>query len=495
MIPLRVRDLLSHMDGTERRALKALLPKLAPPAVDTYPYPNALMSLLPKDERYSLLGCIAEEVLRSEPTIESFLAAIQKWYPPFDKAMEDKLLKSKTSAAFLDHLTATKEAWDKVAKGPLTFDTEVAFGMVQGHPDAQTPTQVFEVKLTGQLEKNWLDFLFQVFAYGALSPATQDLYLVLPLQRTVFHHDIRTWAHRVAYRDFLHTLSVKRQDASALKSPIPGFMLQATYGIGTHIGKGKLIDTLKGLSSPAFSGGGACLAGSFASSEGLKDVTYPIQLFLGSTLSSKISIKDEDVAAGADALKAFKHSAYVHSPYIINLSMAPGSKDDYGVTLLVKNLDYAKRMGFRGVVVHVGKSVDRPVDEALENMRLNLITAAESATPLCPILLETPAGQGTELLTEYDDFVNFVADFKDERIRMCVDTCHVFASGFCPYEYVKGVVEDHLDLLKLVHFNDSHGACTSCVDRHAFIGTGLIGIETLTKVAQMCAGKVDMVIE
>jgi deoxyribonuclease-4 len=473
MIPLRVRDLLSHMDATERRALKALLPKCPVIEVDTYPYPNALMSLLPKDERYSLLGCIAEEVLRSEPTIESFLAAIQKWFPAFDKAMEDKLLKSKTSAAFLDHLTATREKLDKVVKGTLVFDTEVEFGMAQGHPDAQTDTQVFEVKLTGQLEKNWLDFLFQVFAYGALSPATQDLYLVLPLQRTVWHQDIRGWANRVAYRDFLHTLSVKRQDASVLKSPIPGLMLQATYGIGTHIGKGKLVDTLKSL----------------------KDIRYPIQLFLGSTLSSKISIKDEDVAAGSDALKAFKHSAYVHSPYIINLAMAPGSKDDYGVTLLIKNLDYAKRMGFRGVVVHVGKSCDRTEEESLENMRLNLITAAESATALCPILLETPAGQGTELLTEYDDFVNFVADFKDPRIRLCVDTCHVFASGYCPYEYVKGVIDDHLDLLKLVHFNDSHGACTSCVDRHAFIGTGLIGIETLTKVAKVCAGKVDMVIE
>jgi len=473
MIPLRVRDLLRHMDGAERRALKALLPKIAVPELDTYPYPNALLSLLPKDERYSLLGCIAEEVLRSEPTIESFLAAIQKWYPAFNEAMQTKLLKSKTSAAFLDHLTATREKLDKVVKGPLVFDTDLEFGMVQGHPDAQTPTQIFEVKLTGQLEKNWLDFLFQVFAYGSLSPETQDLYLVLPLQRTVFHHNISTWTSRVAYRDFLHHLSVKRQDASVLRSPIPGLLLQATYGIGTHIGKGKLIETLKSL----------------------KDVRYPIQLFLGSTLSSKISIKDEDIAIGSDALKSFKHSAYVHSPYIINLSMAPGTKEDYGVTLLVKNLDYAKRMGFRGVVVHVGKSVDRPVDEALENMRLNLITAAESATALCPILLETPAGQGTELLTEYDDFVNFVADFKDERIRLCVDTCHVFASGYCPYEYVKGIMEDHLDLLKLVHFNDSHGACTSCVDRHAFIGTGLIGIETLTKVAKVCAGKVDMVIE
>ena len=473
MIPLRVRDLLSHMDGTERRRLKALIPKCSSPEVDTYPYPNALMGILPKDERYSLLGCIAEEVLRSEPSTESLLGAIKKWFPAFDKAMEDKLLKSKTSAAFLDHLTATREEMDKVIKGTLVFDTELAFGMVQGHPDAQTPTQVFEVKLTGQLDKNWIDFLFQVFAYGSLSPATQDLYLVLPLQRTVWHYDIRAWTNRVAYRDFLHSLSVKRQDASVLKSPIPGLVLQATYGIGTHIGKGKLVETIRGL----------------------KDIKYPIQLFLGSTLSSKLHIKDEDIALCHTALKGFSRSAYVHSPYIINLSMAPGTKEDYGVTLLVKNLDYAKRIGFRGVVVHVGKSVDRPEEEALENMRLNLIAAAEHASALCPILLETPAGQGTELLTEYDDFVKFVADFKDERIRLCVDTCHVFASGYCPYEYLKGVVEDHLDLLKLVHFNDSHGTCKSCVDRHAFIGTGLIGIDVLAKVAQMCAGKVDMVIE
>ena len=146
--------------------------------------------------------------------------------------------------------------------------------------------------------------------------------------------------------------------------------------------------------------------------------------------------------------------------------------------------------------MHVGKSVNRPVEEAVENMRLNLLTAMESATTACPILLETPAGQGTELLTEYDDFVDFVASFKDERIRLCLDTCHVFASGYCPYEYLQGVIKDDPALLKLVHFNDSHGACHSCVDRHAFIGTGAIGLETLTKVADVCSkAGIDMVIE
>jgi endonuclease IV len=57
-------------------------------------------------------------------------------------------------------------------------------------------------------------------------------------------------------------------------------------------------------------------------------------------------------------------------------------------------------------------------------------------------------------------------------------------------------VADHLPLLKLVHFNDSHGACDSCVDRHAFIGTGHIGIDIMTKIATLCVEKgIDMVIE
>jgi endonuclease IV len=47
-----------------------------------------------------------------------------------------------------------------------------------------------------------------------------------------------------------------------------------------------------------------------------------------------------------------------------------------------------------------------------------------------------------------------------------------------------------------VHFNDSHGLCNSCVDRHAFIGTGAIGLATMTKVADLCLEKgIDMVVE
>ena len=476
MIQLRVRELIKGMSAEQRKDLKKLVPKasLAPPELPTAPYPAALLGIFPKDENYSLLGCVAEELLRVTPVdLTSLSVSIRYWFSTLTADMEAKLAKSKTTEPFLVNIRATQDLMAAKVKGKLSYDTVVAYENVQGHPDAETPTQIFEVKLTGQLEKNWLDFLFQVYAYAALKPAATDIYLVLPLQQAVWHADVTKWSDRTKFRDFLNTLSVERQIAET--TPSSGQLLKVSHNIGHHLEKGKLVETIQGL----------------------KESKVPIQIFLGPPISTRLAISDEKVEAAAKAMTEVKESnAYVHAAYIINLAMEPGSKDDYGVELLIKNLGYAVRIGFKGVVVHVGKSVKRTVSEALENMRANLLKAIPHATKTCPILLETPAGQGTELLTDYDEFLEFVDSFKDERLRACIDTCHVYATGYCPYEYLKGATTDYLPLVKLVHFNDSHGACNSCVDRHAFIGSGLIGLEVMTQVAHLCLEKrIDMVVE
>ena len=187
---------------------------------------------------------------------------------------------------------------------------------------------------------------------------------------------------------------------------------------------------------------------------------------------------------------------YVHSPYIINLCHEPGTKEDYGVVCLQKNLQYANAMGLKGVVVHVGKSTDLPLSTALEHMRKNILTAMETATDTCPILLETPAGQGSETLTTYDDFVSFVKSFDSPKLRICVDTCHVFATGQNPFEYIQKMMTLDKTLLKLVHFNDSSTPCGSCLDRHAFIGTGKIGYAALKEIADYCMDRgIPMLVE
>jgi deoxyribonuclease-4 len=480
MESIRVRNILSAMDSSARANLKKLLPKkLVMPTEPTAKYPSAILSVFPKDESYSFLGFVAEYMLRlpvAEITLDSLHGVITSLYPAYSAVSQAKVAKSKTTAPFLALLVTTRGMLDTAVKGTLVYDTTVQAGAVQGHPDAQTATQIFEVKLTGLLKKNWVDFLFQVCAYAALHDAATDVYLVLPLQATVWHSSLAGWKTRTQYRAALEALSVGRQEPTAAKSPIPGQLLQITHSIGNHIHKGK------------------CVAGTIRELAPLRD--RPFQMFLSGPQSTKLAMKDEDIAAASAATVDTAVRLYIHSAYIINLCQEPGTKEDYGVACLIKNLQYSVAMGLRGVVVHVGKSTTMELGAAMGHMRANLLRAIEHATDDCPILLETPAGQGTETLTLCEDFLAFVQSFASTRIRICVDTCHVFATGQDPLEYIQKLCTVDASLLKLVHFNDSSAACGSCLDRHAFIGTGEIGITAMTAIADYCRGhRIPMLVE
>jgi deoxyribonuclease-4 len=88
------------------------------------------------------------------------------------------------------------------------------------------------------------------------------------------------------------------------------------------------------------------------------------------------------------------------------------------------------------------------------------------------------------VLRTWEEFAGFVADINDPRLRVCIDTCHVFASGHRPADYVKRMTDEHPGFSKLIHFNDSAVPCGACVDRHAAIGQGHIGFETMKNIAE-----------
>lgn len=479
MTTLRVRQILEGMDVVSRASLKKLLPsKLKMPDVETQKYPSALLGCFPEGEGYGYLGFVAEHLLRLPSDVihmDNLMSVCKGLYPEFSETHEAKLRKSVTTQPFLDSLVATRVALEKVLRvsdGPLEFEPRVSSGSVEGHPDMKNKTQVFEVKLTGMLKANWPAFLFQVFAYGALCPDVTDLYLVLPLQRTVWHADIRGWSKRKEYLEAMKSWSTKTQTTGA-EIAMKAAVLCGLYRIGFHAGKQKLLcDTVASLG----------------------DYSKPYQIFLSGPQSSKFSVNDADVAATLGLVDKTKAKIFVHSQYIINLC-AKAANDNWHTNLLIKNLQVTRAFGGKGVVVHVGKSTDQPIAEALEYMRGAIQQVLEHATESCPLLLETPAGQGTETLRDMKEFLDFVDSFHDKRLRMCLDTCHVFACGHEPLSYIESALA-RSDLLKLIHFNDSLGACGSCVDRHAHVGTGNIGLEKMTQIAQRCdAAGLPMVIE
>jgi deoxyribonuclease-4 len=472
---MRVRQVLDSLDSTSRIALKKLLPAgIKMPDLDTQRYPSALLGCFPKDDSYSLLGILTEKMLsksKENIVLEKLLSDLAILVPELSEESINKVRKSVTTAPFLEALVATRTELDRYLKGAEPHTNKVVeYGSLQGHPDMCTSDTMIEIKLTGLLKPNWMYFLFQLFAYGSLASGAKDLLLVLPLQRSVIHFDIKDWKKRTEFRDYMIN---KANSVMAFQSggAIVAMLLREQHHIGNHVNKLKsLVDTVRMLPD-----------------------SKPYQIFLGGPQSSRLNIEDAELAASASEVTRSNANIYVHSQYIINLSNR--KEDSWAEELLIKNLQYAVAIGCKGVVVHVGKSIGMNVNDAIKNMRDTLSNALKHATVSCPLLLETPAGQGTELLTDSDEFINFVDSFQDERLRVCIDTCHVFASGHKPLEYISKI-QERKDLLKLVHYNDSATPCGSCVDRHAYMGMGHIGIEGMKAIAELCtSGKVPMLIE
>ena len=463
---IRVRAILDSLTTPQKAALKKLLPpakNIKLPEVDTQKYPSAFLTALNVPEKYSILGCVAEELLANEITTASLISTTKK-YIPLTQVQESKITSSKTTQPFLDALLETQAKLLEVVKGELLYNQELQGEYVEGHPDIQTKTQIFEVKLTGQLKENWQYFLFQVFSYAALAPQAEDIYLVLPLQKSLWHFNTKSWKHKQAYKKFLEEAA--KELPGKHDTMLQGLALMEVYRIGTHLQKLKSLPlTIQNFPS----------------------YTKPYQIFLSNPQSTKVSIPEEELTLASTLIQTTSAKLFIHSPYIINLCYEPGTQEDYHLTLLKKNLEYGVKAGAKGVVVHVGKSTDKPLEKALEYMLHNVQAALEAATPECPLLLETPAGQGSEVLTKYEEFVDFVRIINDPRLKICVDTCHIFACGHEPHSYMESILSSKdKHLLHLVHFNDSSTPCGSCVDRHAFIGVGHIGYEKMEKLAELC---------
>lgn len=225
----------------------------------------------------------------------------------------------------------------------------------------------------------------------------------------------------------------------------------------------------------------------------------PAQIFLGGPTTFRIKdVPDSELAETCELVSNHGIQLFIHGPYVINLA-DPSTSEKY-MPCLLKHLAIGSAIGARGVVVHVGKHCNRYTCQEVarnhmkiaihEIIRESLIAGNRS----CPLLLETPAGQGTELLTKPEDFIDFaleityeLTDQERELFGICIDTCHVFASGTCPVDYLNQAMSKAKPLVKLIHFNDSLGDCGSCVDRHAALCCGKIGREVLETCARIAS--------
>lgn len=221
-----------------------------------------------------------------------------------------------------------------------------------------------------------------------------------------------------------------------------------------------------------------------------------LQIFVNSPKSFNPCMWEDDTCDKVQAIcKRLGIRLFIHAPYLINPCAWVGGPEEPQiepvnriVDLVVNLIQSGAAMGAEGVVLHVGKSLELGEAEGLERMRnyfkAVMDKAERAGLPTCRLLLETCAGQGTEVLRDLDDFGAFVRDlvgrFGPDRIGACVDTCHVYACG-----YDMDSLYDRLhhslgwEYIHLIHLNDSATPCGSQVDRHERINWGHIGAAAL----------------
>jgi deoxyribonuclease IV len=495
---VRVREALSDSDLA--RKLRGKIPKeaLAIPdslTASTVKYPTLLLKNIDDSDgmsSYAKLGVITEYLLRETVISTDTLSSLSHRLFPESVAspLPENVIKAKTTQRYIDSVNNTRKHLDLLIGQHIQrqYEPEITLPdcTIVGHPDITTLTQIFEVKTSGRLKESWSQFLLQLFTYAALHPQADLIHLVLPLSACIWTWDVKNnWPKRKLYTDVLMSYKPVPETATVEDAMFQPFMM-TEYPIGMHVTKQKsLRATLQGLTHDR-----------------------PYQIFF-TNKSVAFTVTDQDIAESLEFTQATPTSLYVHTPYLLNLCMSgvPPPHDgeteapNYVVDCLRKHLRIGAASGLKGIVVHVGKSTDKPLETAMDNMRLNLLAALQDATPDCPLLLETPAGQGTETLTAKRDFLDFAQSIYDTenvgpKFGICIDTCHVFATGTLPLEYLSDAIHMHPHLTRLLHFNDSKEPLNSRKDRHAPLGLGHIPKEQFQHCASRAeAHHIPMIIE
>ena len=213
---------------------------------------------------------------------------------------------------------------------------------------------------------------------------------------------------------------------------------------------------------------------------------------------TKNKINNDEIKSIKEIIKNYKN-IYVHASYQINMGadLIPSKTDLYnsGIEILLNEIKLAIKINAKGVVLHTGKNVQKRYDDdyIYNNMVkfiIELFKKMKTYKYNINILIETPTGQGGEMLWDISEFIDFITSFKNlyfyKNLNICIDTCHIFQAGY-DLNNIKIIKMLHKvfnkikNKIKLIHFNDSFHQIGQRIDRHEQIGKGYIQVSNLVK--------------
>jgi deoxyribonuclease-4 len=183
----------------------------------------------------------------------------------------------------------------------------------------------------------------------------------------------------------------------------------------------------------------------------------------------------------------------IHVNYLINLATLDPLIREKSIVAFRGELDRAAVIGAEYLVLHPGNYRGQTVEEGIAAFVLGIAESArEFRAPGLTVLLENTVGAGCQIGGKFEELrmIRLLAAREtDLPLAYCLDTCHLLASGYnvataaglkATVAAAKSVLG--LDLIRVIHTNDSKGALGSHLDRHANIGEGQIGEEGFRRI-------------
>jgi deoxyribonuclease IV len=209
-----------------------------------------------------------------------------------------------------------------------------------------------------------------------------------------------------------------------------------------------------------------------------------IQIFNQSPRQWKPSTyREEDVAAFRRAMTDSQIDAVlIHAVYLLNCASEDREIRAKSLASLTHSLRVGERIGAAAVILHPGSAKQGHTGEAIARAG-ETIRAALADSEGCELHLENTAGTGGTLGRSFDELSALLdAAGGGRRLGVCLDSCHLLASGYdvrtpaamaavlreCTRKLGRGVVRS-------LHLNDSQTPLGSNRDRHANVGDGELG--------------------
>lgn len=222
-------------------------------------------------------------------------------------------------------------------------------------------------------------------------------------------------------------------------------------------------------------------------------------------------ITDEQAELFKQRSKDYDFESYIHTPYYINFASKNRKIYHGSISAVREELQRGSQLGVKYVMTHMGSVKDwidsspdkgragqRPVrggvssvpkaaiKQAIEGLKRIYDDSPQHSRGqkqfTTELLLEISAGAGAVLGDTFEELAELIDGVGRSDINICLDTCHLFASGYdlrTP-EVVDDTMKQFKKILgfsqlKLVHMSDSKTDLAGHRDLHEHLGHGKIG--------------------